>query len=95
MNSSSQTAKADRVYIRASAEEKEKLARAAQALRTSRSQFVLHQALDAADRILAEQTRFVLPAEEWQAFCDRLDAPTRELPKLSALAHEPSPFDEV
>lgn len=93
MNTTSETTKGDRLYIRASAAEKEKLERAAELTRTSRSQFVLQQALDAAERVLSEQTRFVLSKEDWETFCERLDAPDRDLPNIRALAAEPSPFN--
>ncbi|MFY7951814.1 MAG: DUF1778 domain-containing protein, partial [Armatimonadaceae bacterium] len=72
--------KDDRIVIRASASDKEKLERAARVARLSRSQFVLQNALDAADRILGDQTRFVLPEQEWEAFCRRLEEPVRDLP---------------
>ncbi|MDX2064249.1 MAG: DUF1778 domain-containing protein [Fimbriimonadaceae bacterium] len=83
--------------MRASEAEKARLELAAQEMHTTRSQFVLQHALDAAERILAEravelQTRFVLPEAQWEAFCARLDEPERELSNLSALAQEPSPF---
>lgn len=88
------TTKGDRLYIRASTVEKDKLERAALMLHTSRSQFVLRQALDAADRVLAEQTRFVLPEDQWIAFCERLDAPDRDLPNVKAIKAEPNPFHD-
>ena len=87
------TTKVERLYIRASRMEKIKLERAAEVSHTSRSQFVLQQALDAAERVLSEQTRFVLSKDAWNAFCERLDAPERDLPNIRALADEPSPFN--
>lgn len=94
MNATKGTTKGDRLYVRASSAEKAKLERAAELMRTSRSQFVLQQALDAAERVLSEQTRFVLPEDMWKAFCDCLDAPERDLPNLRALAAEPNPFHD-
>lgn len=94
MATTKETTKGDRLYIRASSNEKAKLERAAKALHTTRSRFVLQQALDAADRVLAEQTRLVLEEDAWRAFCERLDAPTRDLPNVRSLADEPSPFHE-
>lgn len=93
MSAIKETTKGERLYIRASSAEKAKLERAAEALRTSRSQFVLQQALDAAERVLSEQTRFVLSEDAWKAFCERLDAPERDLPNIRTLAAEPSPFN--
>lgn len=94
MSATRKTTKSDRLYIRASSLEKAKLERAAQAVHSSRSQFVLQQALDAADRILSEQTRFALSEEAWREFCERLDSPERDLPSIRALAAEPSPFHD-
>lgn len=92
MDQAAAAGKSDRLYIRASKIEKEKLDLAAAAMRTTMSQFVLQQALEAADRVLSEQTRFVLSADDWQAFCERLDEPERDLPAVKALVKEPSPF---
>ena len=40
-----------------------------------------------------EFVRFVLPADSWQAFCDALDAPPKDIPALRKLLTEPSLFD--
>ena len=37
---------------------------------------------------------FTLPPERWQAFCDALDAPPREIPALRKLLTARSLFDE-
>jgi len=42
------------------------------------------------DQSLADRTHFVLSAERWQNFCDRLDAPPKELPGLRRLLNEAS-----
>jgi predicted DNA-binding antitoxin AbrB/MazE fold protein len=41
----------------------------------------------------ADQVQFVLPEDRWQAFCDALDAPPKEIPALRKLLMEPSLFD--
>ena len=41
----------------------------------------------------ADQVLFVLPADRWQAFCDVLDAPPREIPALRKLLTEASVLD--
>jgi hypothetical protein len=41
----------------------------------------------------AEPTAFVLPPDRWQAFCDALDAPPREIPALRKLLTESSVLD--
>ena len=58
------------------------------------SEFVLREAMASAEGILADRTRFVLPAERWEAFSARLDRPPRSIPALAALVTEPTPFDE-
>jgi predicted DNA-binding antitoxin AbrB/MazE fold protein len=41
----------------------------------------------------AEQVLFVLPPDRWQAFCDALDAPARDIPALRKLLTEASVLD--
>jgi predicted DNA-binding antitoxin AbrB/MazE fold protein len=41
----------------------------------------------------ADQVQFALPPERWQAFCEALDAPPKDLPALRKLLTEASPFD--
>ena len=41
----------------------------------------------------AQQVLFVLPPDRWQAFCDALDVPARELPALGKLLTEASVLD--
>lgn len=40
-----------------------------------------------------ESVRFSLSEERWQAFCEALDAPPKEIPALRKLLTEPSLFD--
>jgi uncharacterized protein (DUF1778 family) len=84
--------KEKRLYIRASESEKTLLAQAAQARHMNTSQFVLQTSLDAAQTLLANQTAFRLSPEQWEAFCERLDAPPRTIPELQRLFSEPDPF---
>jgi predicted DNA-binding antitoxin AbrB/MazE fold protein len=46
---------------------------------------------DAADS--ADELHFVLPPDRWQAFCDALDAPPKDIPALRKLLTEASLFD--
>jgi uncharacterized protein (DUF1778 family) len=41
----------------------------------------------------ADMVHFVLPPERWQAFCDALDAPPREIPALRKLLGETGATD--
>ena len=81
-----------RLSIRASEPDKTLLAEAARARRMNISQFVLEASLDAAQTILADQTEFRLPPEQWEAFCRRLDAPPQTIPALRQLFSEADPF---
>ncbi len=88
MSSAAENQKQDRLFIRISSAEKLKIARAAQAEKVTRSQFILREALQAADRVLADQTRFSLSPEQWTEFCNRLDEPDRDLPNIRALVEK-------
>jgi len=74
-------------------EQKALLAEAAALSGRSLTEFVLSSARSAANDILADRTRFVLSAEEWDAFADALERPPSELPKLAALLSETSVLD--
>lgn len=84
--------KETRLSIRASEWEKSVLVQAAQVRHLNISQFVLQASLNAAQAVLAEQTEFRLAPEQWQAFCERLDAPAKVIPELLALFSEPEVF---
>ena len=86
------TQKETRLSIRATEPEKAILAQAARARHTNVSQFVLQASLDAANAILVEQTEFRLPPDQWEAFCQRLDAPPKIIPALQQLFSEPELF---
>jgi uncharacterized protein (DUF1778 family) len=85
--------KETRLSIRASEPEKTILMQAAQVSHMNTSQFVLQASLDAAHAVLADRTQFRLPPEQWEAFCERLDAPPRSIPALQRLFSEPEPYD--
>lgn len=87
---STRTAKLD---LRLSPEAKQKLQTAAEAANRTVSEFVLESALVRADEALADRTRFGLDADRWKRFLEALDAPPRELPRLSRLLQEPSVFE--
>jgi uncharacterized protein (DUF1778 family) len=84
------TAKLD---LRLSPEAKQKLLAAASAAQRSVSEFVLESALVRAEETLTDRSRFGLDAKQWKAFLAALDAPPRELPRLSRLFQEPSVFE--
>jgi uncharacterized protein (DUF1778 family) len=87
-------AKATRFNIRASSIEKTLVEQAARSMHMTASQFVMQAALRSAEEVLADQTRFVLPLDKWEAFAAALDRPAREIPALKQAASKPSPFSE-
>ena len=46
------------------------------------------------DSASADQAHFALPPDRWQAFCEALDAPPRDIPALRKLLTEGSVFDD-
>ena len=86
------TPKEKRLSIRATEPEKAILAQAARARRTNVSRFVMQASLDAANAVLVDQTEYRLPADQWEAFCLRLDEPPKVIPALRQLFREDGPF---
>jgi uncharacterized protein (DUF1778 family) len=83
-----------RLNIRASRAEKAVVEQAASLTHTGVSQFMLQAALRSAEEVLADQTRFVLPADKWAEFVAVLERPARVIPALREAASKPSPFGE-
>ena len=85
-------AKTSRIELRASEDDRNLLDRAAAALGTDRSSFLLAQGRLAAQRVLADREQFVLDPDaqqEWERINNR---PARSLPGLARLLERPSPF---
>ena len=85
-------AKTSRIELRATEDDRDLLDRAAAALGTDRSSFLLAQGRLAAQRVLADREQFVLDADgqqEWERINNR---PARSLPGLAHLLERPSPF---
>ncbi len=85
--------RSEKLDLRLSAEAKRRLTAAAAVAQRTVSDFVLTSALSQADETLADRQRFGLDAEQWSAFMEALDAPTRELPRTGRLLNEPGVFD--
>jgi len=83
-------AKEERLAIRIAPEAKDVLRRAAEKEHASLSYFIVRAALDRAETLLAEETRFVVSQAAMEAFCAALDAPPRDIPELGKLLSEPS-----
>ena len=73
---------------------KTKLFSAAAVAHRSVADFVLESALTRADETLAARQYFALSAERWDAFQAALDAPPRELPRITTLFETPSIFED-
>jgi uncharacterized protein (DUF1778 family) len=85
-------AKTSRIELRATEDDRDLLDRAATALGTDRSSFLLAQGRLAAQRVLADREQFVLDADaqqEWERINSR---PARSLPGLARLLQRPAPF---
>lgn len=86
-------AKETRIYIRATIRQKELIARAAEKEKKSASDFVLENALSAAEAVVADDANFTLSRDRFEAFCAALDAPPRSIPALRKLLTDESVFD--
>jgi uncharacterized protein (DUF1778 family) len=86
--------KAERFNVRVTTAQKTLVVRAAQASSITFSQFILQAALRSAEAVMADQTRFVLPAGQWAEFTASLDRPAREIEALKEAAARPRPFRE-
>lgn len=82
----------ERIELRATSEEKALIEQAAVVSNTTMTRFALDSLTDAAQRVLADRSEFVLDSESlaaWEALNER---PSRDLPGLRALMARPSPF---
>ena len=85
--------KTERIALRASVRERELLYQASRTSGVTLSEFVLDAATAAAEHVLADRTRFRLPAEKWTEFVELLDRPALDKPRLRSLLTEPSVLD--
>ena len=86
--------KQPKIQLSLTREQKAVISKAARLRQTTVSKFIVEQAFDGAQQILANQVHFSLPPERWQEFCEALDAPPRVIPALQALFREKGLFDE-
>ena len=85
--------KAEQLNIRASAEQKAKLAEAARIQNMNVSQFVLSKSLDAAEEVIADQRLIRVSKEEHDWLLAKLEEPPKEIPALRELFSRPSVFE--
>ena len=69
--------KRDRMHLRLDAATKRKLERAAAYVQKSVSDFVLSQAVEAANEVLKTHEQHVLSTVDWETFCKALDRPPK------------------
>jgi uncharacterized protein (DUF1778 family) len=77
-----ETVKQERMHIRLDALSKLKLERAAAYAQKSLSEFVLGQALHAADEVIHEHETLTLNQADWEIFLDALENPPEPVAKL-------------
>jgi uncharacterized protein (DUF1778 family) len=78
--------KRDRMHLRLDARTKRKLERAAAYEETSVSDFVLANALAAAERVIESREKITLSAKDWDVFHDALIDPPEPNEKLKEAA---------
>ena len=88
------TQKDDRIDVRVKNTQKSFLIYAATLCHKKLSAFVLDSALKEAEELASKNVHFQLPDKQWKAFCDALDKPAREIPKLKKLFKESNIFHE-
>lgn len=86
-------ARTEKLDLRLTPAAKRSLQLAAATVNKSVSEFVVESALERAEDILPDQTKFTLNAQQWEAFHALLDAPPRLLPRMMKLLSEPSVFE--
>jgi uncharacterized protein (DUF1778 family) len=81
------------INLRASAEQKALIDRAAARLGKTRTEFMLDSARDAAENTLLDQRLFLLDETRYAAFAACLDAPVEPPEALRKLLTAPSPWE--
>jgi uncharacterized protein (DUF1778 family) len=81
------------IKLRVTPDQKQRLDEASRLENTTLTGFVLEDALTRADRLLADQTRFVLTESQFSEYLAILERPVRDTPRLRRLLSEPSIFD--
>lgn len=81
-----------RLELRTTPDERELIDRAAAAVHSDLTEFVVASAVESARRVLADRVRFELDAEALAAWEEVNSRPARDLPGLRRLMQRPSPF---
>ena len=88
MSQTAATSKQERLSIRANAQQKALLARAAGVRHMNVSQFVLQTSLQSAQQIIEQETQIVVSAEEYEWLLQKLEEPPQENLALRRLLKE-------
>ena len=81
------------VNLRVSADDRDLITRAAEALGKNRSEFMLDAARQAARDALLDRTLFRLDSDRFDTFAALLDAPAAPNEKLKRLLSTPAPWE--
>jgi uncharacterized protein (DUF1778 family) len=81
-----------RIDIRIDQIKKKVIARAAELNGQNLTQYIMSIVWPDAEQRVNQDTRIKLTPRDWKQFCDKLDAPTRNLPELKKLLNRPSRF---
>lgn len=84
----------EKLDLRLTPAAKNTLFAAAAAAERSVSEFVLESALAKAEETLTDRRRFNLSADQWEAFMAALEAPPRELSRITRLFRESGAFED-
>ena len=86
--------KNDRIDVRVKSSQKNYLMHAATLRDVKLSTFMLESAMKEAEEVVNQNVHFALPEKDWKAFCEALDKPAREIPRLKKLFAKLGLFDE-
>jgi uncharacterized protein (DUF1778 family) len=86
--------RATRFSIRATPKQKDLIARAASRSNKTISEFVLENAIEAAEAIEADNADFVISSEKYKQFLAALDETPKPIPALRKLFTEGTALDE-
>lgn len=81
-----------RIDIRIDEIKKQVIAKAAELNGQNLTQYIMSIVWPEAEKRVNQDTRIKLSSRDWKQFCERLDAPTRDLPELKKLLNRPSRF---
>jgi uncharacterized protein (DUF1778 family) len=81
-----------RIDIRVEEVKKRVIAKAAELNGQNLTQYIMSLVWPDAENRVNQDTRIKLSSHDWKQFCERLDAPTTELPELRELLNRPSRF---